>query len=303
MAKSKSIRQFLVDGKLDGQINVNLSNWSGKICKIPRTKVEAGIIDEELNATGVYILLSGANNIRKLYIGEAEQLSKRLKSHLKKDFWAEAICVYSKDDSLNKAHVKYLESSLYDLAIQSNWGEVFNSNQPTKSSLSAPEKAEMEEFLSNFVFTVKAIGYNLFEPQSKVLAIENSKVSAPISKLTETDFVNSNDSHLLCIKDDSGAYSLGHYRKGPMIVYRGSVFAKEASNKLQDYELIFRDEMINNGILKEINSELLLTTNYIFSSPSASAIIITGKNVSGTSRWKNKDGVSLGKLKKIEGWD
>ena len=51
------------------------------------------------------------------YIGEGEDISDRIRNHdTNKDWWNTAVLIVSSANNLNKAHVKYLESRLIDLA-------------------------------------------------------------------------------------------------------------------------------------------------------------------------------------------
>jgi len=119
----KTIRLFLMDGIPNGRIACELSNWSGKAYKIPRGFVKDCENRPELNSTGVYILFGKAEDNSKkgiAYIGEAENIYKRLTQHLReKDFWNDAIVFVSKDDNLNKAHIKYVEHKMYKTAQES----------------------------------------------------------------------------------------------------------------------------------------------------------------------------------------
>ena len=55
--------------------------------------------------------------------------------HLKeKDFWHECVVFISKDNNLNKAHVKYLENRMYTIAKEAGRYQLENSNIPTQSS-------------------------------------------------------------------------------------------------------------------------------------------------------------------------
>ena len=116
--RGKKITLFLIDGDANGRIMCELSNWSGKSYKIPRTYIKNSEDREDLSNTGVYILFGkddAGNNMA--YIGEAENIRQRLLQHLSaKDFWNETIVFISKDNNLNKAHIKYLEGRLYDIA-------------------------------------------------------------------------------------------------------------------------------------------------------------------------------------------
>ena len=57
------------------------------------------------------------SSLPTIYVGEGDPVKSRLDSHhSNKDFWTWAIFFTAKDNSLNKAHVQYLESRLHQLA-------------------------------------------------------------------------------------------------------------------------------------------------------------------------------------------
>lgn len=150
MMRGKTIRQFLLDGVPDGRWISELSNWTGKAYKIPRTYVNLCADREELNHTGVYFLFgqSDEDEMPQVYIGEAENIMSRIRQHLsEKDFWTECVAFISKDNNLNKAHIKYLENHLYCLAKQTKRYDILNSNTPTESSISEMDQAEMDDLL------------------------------------------------------------------------------------------------------------------------------------------------------------
>ena len=85
-----------------------------------------------------------------------------MENHLaQKDFWNEAITFISKDNNLNKAHVKYLESRLYEIAKDTDRYNLTNSNSPTKSSISESDQSEMEEFIENIKLLVNSLGFKI----------------------------------------------------------------------------------------------------------------------------------------------
>lgn len=61
----------------------------------------------------------------------------------------DCIVVISKDNLLNKAHVKYLENKFYSMAKAAGRSTVINSAIPTCSSISEYDEAMLEEFISN----------------------------------------------------------------------------------------------------------------------------------------------------------
>lgn len=165
MKFGKTIKIFLIDGDPNGRMTCELSNWTGKAYKIPRNKIKDCKDRPDIFNTGIYILF-GKNQENKdsVYIGEAESVLNRLNQHLgQKDFWNEAIVFVSKDENLNKAHVKYLENRLHDIASKVKRYEIENSNIPTLSSISESDRAEMEEYIENIKLLVNTLGHKVFE--------------------------------------------------------------------------------------------------------------------------------------------
>ena len=104
----------------------------------------------------------------QVYIGEAENIFNRIKQHLsEKDFWTECIVFISKDNNLNKAHIKYLENHLYILAKESKRYEVVNSNVPMEASISEMDRAEMDEIIDNMRLILRVFRHKILEPSIK----------------------------------------------------------------------------------------------------------------------------------------
>ena len=82
--RGKTIRQFLIDGQADGRWASELSNWTGKAYKIPRTYINHCMDRDDLSNTGVYFLFgrNDETDEEQVYIGEAENIFNRLKQHL-----------------------------------------------------------------------------------------------------------------------------------------------------------------------------------------------------------------------------
>jgi hypothetical protein len=127
----KTIKLFLMDSDPDGRIICELSNWTGKAYRIPRGKVKDCSDREDLKSTAVYLLFGKAETSTdkaNVYIGEAENVYTRLVSHIsEKEFWNEAVVFISKDENLNKAHIKYLESRLFEIASIASIAILFDS--------------------------------------------------------------------------------------------------------------------------------------------------------------------------------
>lgn len=107
----KSLKIFLMDGVVNGRWMCELSNWTGKAYRIPRTYFKKCLDRDELRAPSIYFLFGEDTEQGKMvvYIGETEDALKRVGDHIqnsKKDYWTEVIVFISKDDNLNKAHSK-----------------------------------------------------------------------------------------------------------------------------------------------------------------------------------------------------
>ncbi len=99
MTQGKTIKLFMIEGDANGRISSELSNWSGKAYRIPRTEIKDCTDREDLQNPGVYFLLGKDEQGDELiYIGEAESILTRLNSHLNSnDYWSEVIVFMSKD--------------------------------------------------------------------------------------------------------------------------------------------------------------------------------------------------------------
>jgi hypothetical protein len=105
---SAHIKLFLVRGEAKSLRTAEIMNWTGKAVAAPRTEFDELLAREELDKTGVYILIGNdpVTNAPRAYIGEAEVVRERLKQHKTKEFWVTAMVFISKDENLTKAHAR-----------------------------------------------------------------------------------------------------------------------------------------------------------------------------------------------------
>lgn len=270
--RGKTIRQFLIDGQSDGRWISELSNWTGKAYKIPRTYINQCSDRDDLSNTGVYFLFGrdDETDANQVYIGEAENIMNRLKQHLsEKDFWTECIVFISKDNNLNKAHIKYLENHLYRLVKQSNRYEVINNNVPAEASISEMDCAEMDEFIDNMRLILGVLGHKILEP-----AVNNK-----------------NDKNIPTFTLQGNGYKAsGRLVSEGFAVLKGSKIAENVRPSLSKSIVNKRQLLFDKGIVAE---NLTFTQDWTFTSPSLAAAIVVGYSINGRSAWKNKKGVSL----------
>lgn len=146
---SATIKIYLPHGDPKRLRTGEISNWSGKAVAGPRAELEQLLKRDEATSVGVYLLtgvdpLSGGPAV---YIGEAESIQSRLKQHFDKDFWNHVVYFTSKDENLTKAHIRYLEGRLIDLAKLAGRASLTNSQSST-SKLPESDRSDMEIFLA-----------------------------------------------------------------------------------------------------------------------------------------------------------
>ena len=187
----------------------------------------------------------------------------RLLQHLYEDTWNEALIFVKKDNNLNKADVKFLENYFYSLAVTIDRYKIMNSNTPTKSSISEPDVAAMEEFAYYIKMATNTLGYKAFE---KLIEIENQEDTIY--------FINS-----------IGLHAQGKVTNEGFVVIKGSEssnsFKVASSKSLRRKWEYLREEKI-------INSEGIFMKDYLFSSPSLAAAMILGRNANGLTEWKTQ---------------
>ena len=256
----KNLKIFLMDGSTNGRWMCELSNWTGKAYKIPRTSYKKILDRQELRNPSVYFLFGyDDDNGRPLvYIGETEDAIQRLGEHIKnenKDYWVEAIVFISKDDHLNKAHIKYLESRFYVITKEIDRYEVMNSIQPRKSTVSEAEQSEMEEFIDNAKIVVSALGHKVFDP---LIPITQS-----IKVIDDEDISES-----LYIKTNTGISASGLVSPDGFIVLKNSTIKDSISKKsIPENVVKLREKYLSDGTV--VNNMFMKDT--LFSSPSAAA--------------------------------
>jgi len=233
-------------------------------------------------STGVYLLFGKDEEGKDLvYIGEAESILKRLTQHLnQKDFWNETIVFISKDDNLNKAHIKYLENRLHDIAQSAKRYKIQNSIIPTQSSISESDRAEMEEFIENIKMLVNTLGHKVFDEKR--------------------EYKTKQKGDIFFIKAARGADGQGEPSSDGFVVLKGSKAAASIVNSMTPNFITLRQRLIDQGVIIDKGEYFEFPEDYIFSSPSTAAVIVMGRNANGLTEWKQKDGKTSRSLNQVK---
>ncbi len=160
MAKAKTINLLLNDGSLKGVISMEDSSWNkGELYSAPRESVEDLLSTEACSKYGVYLLLSED----MVYVGQASDLSKRIKQHIiGKSWWERVVVLTTSDDSLNRSDIDYIEANLIVKASKIGRLDCDNKNMGNKQKVSKFREVELEQYLDEAFFLLELIGVNVF---------------------------------------------------------------------------------------------------------------------------------------------
>lgn len=279
---SATIRIFLAHGDPKRLRTAELSNWIGKAVAGPRSEFDSVLARDESQDSGVYLLTGTDPETGKsaVYIGEAESIRDRVKGHLDKDFWNHISFFISKDENLTKVHIRYLEGRLIEQAKKAGRSEVKNS-QGSGSKLPESDREEMEIFLEKIHQLLPALGVEVLVPTTATVVGPN-EIEA-----------------LFC--EIKGLKATGYLTPNGIVVLAGSqaVLAERPSAQKYPWPINMRQQLKDQGSLKENAGHLEFTINVEFSSPSAAAAVIHGGHANGLTAWKNKDGKTLKELESV----
>ena len=276
-AKGRSLELYFIDGKPDGMLTAEVFNWTGHVLMAPRTQIGEALYRKEARYTGVYILLGEANGAPLAYIGEAEDISDRIRSHdTKKDWWTTAILVTSTANNLNKAHAKYLEARLVEEARAIGRVPLENGNTPARPGLSEAAQANMEAFLDYLLMVLPAIRVDMF--------LSNKRPAKTVSKVTEQD-----DGPVFeLVTRKHGLKATAVLDDGEFVIQAGSLARTEWAGRGSEHTSYaqLHAELVRMGVLKPDNDHCVFSENYAFKSPSAAAAVVNGRPANGTIEWK-----------------
>jgi hypothetical protein len=247
---------------------------------VPRSLLPEAKAREEFSRTGVYVLVGHAdeNDLPTIYVGQGDPIRPRLERHLaEKDFWTWTVFFVTRDNSLNKAHIGYLEASLIRLANQTKRAKLDNQNVPQPTSLSEPDTADMDSFLADMLSILPLVGLTAFEK--------------PSPKAGEKS---------LLYLTAKGIKATGYESPQGFVVLGNSTAVTETAPAIQSYQLALRKQLTDQHVLVNDGSFLKLTQDYVFSSSTSAAAVLLGRAASGPAEWKNAEGQTLRDIQKAQ---
>lgn len=277
--QGRSIELFFIDGNPEGMLTAQVPfNWTGHILVANRTQLPDALKRPESSKTGVYILYGDDKDGPMAYIGESEDIGGRIKSHeANKDWWTRVVLITDAGDELNKAHVKYIESRLVEVASDANRIRLENANAPQRSSLSEANTANMEKFIENIQTVLPAIRIDWMQKETR-------------PSLTSKE--NTNELGVETIFELNtprvGIYATAKLVDGEFVVQAGSKARNEwVGEGYADstHGKLYRD-IDESGLFELVDGFKILKDNYAFKSTSAAAAVFNGRAATGPISWK-----------------
>jgi hypothetical protein len=285
MSQGRSIRLFLVDGSPTGLLTAEIMNWTGHVMTGPRSLMKEIVGRPECSRTGIYFLVGPnlANDLLpQIYIGESDDVAKRLTQHNRpegqggKDFWERVCLITSKDQNLTKAHVKYLEAQLIKIATDAGRCQLMNGTAHSYAGLPESDRADMAFFVEQIRTVLPVLGLDILRELKKPAT---SEAAAPQeSGIWSPNFILTRPQHQITAK--------GREIDGEFFVLKGSLARSSWIGGDGGYGNLFK-QLVDKGVLVSNSGELLqFSDDYAFSSPSAAAAVISGRNSNGRKAWK-----------------
>ncbi len=272
---------------------VELDNWTGVAITGQPEFFKKALEDEVLSRSCVYLLIrsSADDDLPEIYVGESDDFSQRYTSGKFPIEFDTFLIFTSKDDNLTRAHVKWLERELWSI-LKGNSGKVLvaNTNKPTGSNLPRADIATMRTYLSNMIYVLEALGYDLFSVQERTSAspAPQTDPAVPEPLTLSLDLYTS----LSKRPDDLARLK---YANGAYILLVGSKISARVTDSLPANVRKLREDMIKEGSLISRGDYLELMKDIYFSKPSPASALVKGRSSTGYHDWlREGDNQTLG---------
>jgi hypothetical protein len=274
----RSVRLFLADGTPHGLIIADIGNWNGKVLAGPRSRVGELLRRPEASRTGIYVQIGpDPDRPGELlgYVGEADDVAARMRYHLRsdsKDFFDRVAFIVGLDESLTKAHARYLESRLIRLTKEAGTVVLINDTAPDFNRLPEADRADMETFIEQLRIILPLVGFDLFRPRRPVW----------------TTPVAGDDSGPVFTFSTGAASAKARETEDGFVILGGSTAKTATSGTFQAGYRALRERLLaDRSLVPGASDELLVfATDVVFASPSAAAAVVAGRSASGPIEWK-----------------
>ena len=282
MIRPQTIQIFLPAGDPRGMRIAEITTRIVRVIEVPRSKLADFLKLPEAQQVGVYFLMGELSEagLPRAYIGQSGNVGSRLVQHNQgKDFWNRALVVISLTNSMTQTHALFLEWFAIAEAAKAGRYSLENGNAGSQPYTPAPLQADCHEIHETAATLLATLGQPIFEP------------------LTNAPTADSMTELFYC--KGSGADGVGEYTAEGFVVLSGSRGRLENVASIQGTSNErFREKLLEEGILAANGGGVVLTRDYLFSSPSMAATVLQGRSANGWMEWKNAQGRTLDEVKR-----
>lgn len=273
----RSLELYFVDGRPDGMLTAEVFNWTGHVLRAPRTQMREALARPEAGYTGIYLLLGEIEGRPRLYVGETEDLRERLRDHVKgKDWWESAVLITTAGDALHKAHVKYLESRLVEIARDVGAMDLENGNTPPRSSLSEAATASMESFINTLMMVLPAIRVDLFTARARHVS----------STIANNETALGDAPTFTYLRPNLGLSARAILLENDFTVLTGSTLKKDFDQRYAgDRFSSLHKRLLAENVIEIRGEAAVFVKDFAFSSAKEAAKVILGRSNSSKTQW------------------
>ena len=282
MLRPQTIQIFLPAGDPRGMRVAEITTRIVRVIEVPRSQLADFLKTPEAQQVGVYFLMGKLSEagLPRAYIGQSGNVGNRLVQHNQgKDFWNRALVVISLTNSMTQTHALFLEWLAIAEATKAGRYSLENGNTGSQPYTPAPLQADCHEIHETAATLLATLGQPIFEPLTNALTPKG-------------------EAELFYCKG-SGADGVGEYTTEGFVVLKGSRGRLENVASIQGKaNERFREKLLVEGILATNGGGVVLTRDYLFSSPSMAAVALQGRSANGWMEWKDTKGRTRDEVKR-----
>lgn len=282
MQRPQTIQIFLPTGDPRGMRVAEITTRIVRVIEMPRSQLADFLKLPEAAQVGMYFLIGELSEagLPRVYIGQSGNVGNRLVQHNQsKDFWNRALVVISLTNSMTQTHALFLEWFAIQQATIAGRYSLENGNSGARPHTPAPLEADCHEIHETAATLLATLGQPVFEP------------------LTNTSTSKAAKEFFYC--KSSGADGIGEYTTEGFVVLKGSRGRAENVASIQGTsQERFRNQLVVEGILTEVDGMYVFSRDHLFASPSSAAGSLLGRSTNGWVEWKTAQGKTLDQVKR-----
>ncbi len=278
--RAQTIQIFLPTGEPKGIRQAEITTRTVRVYEVPRADLKTFAKDPASAQPGVYFLVgedSDTDDGRPLlYVGESDELAKRLTQHdVNKEFWDRAYVALSLTNTWTKAHIRQFELDAIERAKASASHRLTNGTAGFSRALPAPVLADCQEFFETIAILLATLGTTFFE-------VPKTSSETPTSALL--------------LIDHEGGRAQGSYASAGFTVFEGSLARPVVSGVPKIASR--RAQLMAQGVLEPRGDGFVFVRDHVFRSPSGAAGAVLGRSANGWTEWKDNHGVTLDEIER-----